>query len=511
MLHYDGIIAKDQLLAESERRAGPTGRRSQRTNVIPKDFLDISPNLILVVSPDGTIREVNKHGCAILKASEGDLIGTSLLRWCIPEEAPQLEELVRASMNGDESLAARTRFSALDGSPVDIDLTLGRYPKSGAQGEEYCVLIGRDISEEKRIELDLLRFSNIAHYTVNPIEITDPRGRIIYVNPAFEKASGYRKEELIGQNPNVFGSGKHPKPFWDKMWKTITSGNVWVGEIENRKRDGEPFFTHLLISPILDAGGAIVGFFGVHRDITGQKSLEQQLIHAQKMESIGLLAAGLAHEVGNPLTSISSLVQVIQRTTRDDFAQEKLELIKSQIGRISKIIRDLVDFSRRSNYEVQLTDVNKCMRDSVEIVRIGKKSKGISFRVELEERLPPLPLVPDQVEQVFINILINAVDAIHSRPDEPGRGADGAVTVRSRIEGASVVVEIQDNGKGIAEDARTKIFEPFYTTKKVGEGTGLGLWVSYGIIKSFQGTIGVDSVEGRGTTFTISLPLHPEL
>jgi PAS domain S-box-containing protein len=350
---------------------------------------------------------------------------------------------------------------------------------------------------------------------VNPLEITDVNGCIVYVNPAFEKASGYSKEELIGQKPSIFGSSKHPKSFWEKMWKTITSGKVWVGEIENRRRDGSPFFTYLLVSPIIDAGETIVGYFGVHRDVTDQKNLEKQLIHAQKMESIGMLAAGLAHEVGNPLTSISSLVQVIQRTTDDEFTKEKLELIKSQITRISKIIRDLVDFSRRSAFEVQLTDVNKNLHDAVEIVRVGKKAKQVSFQESLNRGMPMLRLVPDQIEQVFINILINAVDAINERSAAASAAgkeqAAKMITVTSDIEDEDIVVTIEDTGRGISEEHLPQIFEPFFTTKKVGEGTGLGLWVSYGIIKSFQGNIKADSAEGRGTVFTITLPLHSDL
>jgi PAS domain S-box-containing protein len=372
--------------------------------------------------------------------------------------------------------------------------------------------MARDISDEKQKELDLLRFSNIAHHTVNPLEITDAQGRIIYVNPAFEKASGYSKEELIGKNPNIFGSGKQPKSFWKNMWATITSGRVWVGEVENRRRNGDPFFTHLLISPIIDGDGSVVGFFGVHRDITNQKHLEQQLIHAQKMESIGMLAAGLAHEVGNPLTSISSLVQVIQRETKDEFTQDKLELIKSQITRISRTIRGLVDFSRRSSYEVQSTDINKSLHEAVEVVRVGKKAKEVAFHVEFDDTIPKLPLVPDQIQQVFINILINAIDAIHdSMMSRKGKSTGGKISVRSGLTDENVVITLEDNGNGIPEDFIHKIFEPFFTTKKVGEGTGLGLWVSYGIIKSFQGSIKVKSVDAEGTTFTITLPLHSEL
>jgi PAS domain S-box-containing protein len=146
----------------------------------------------------------------------------------------------------------------------------------------------------------------VAEYTVNPLEITDVEGKIIYVNPAFERSSGYSREELIGKNPNIFSSHKHSKDFWRNMWETIKQGKVWIGEVVNKRKDGSLFYTDLLISPIIDKSGKLIGYFGIHRDKTEQKKLEQQLIHAQKMESMGLLAAGLAHEVGNPLASISS-------------------------------------------------------------------------------------------------------------------------------------------------------------------------------------------------------------
>jgi signal transduction histidine kinase len=247
----------------------------------------------------------------------------------------------------------------------------------------------------------------------------------------------------------------------------------------------------------------------VHRDITEQRRLEQQLFQAQKMESIGTLAAGIAHEVGNPLTSISSLVQVVQRTTQDDFTKEKLELIKHQIVRISKIIRDLVDFSRPSTYEVQLTDVNKCVRQAVEIVRVGKKSKDTHFALNLDPGIPSLHLVPDQIEQLLINIFINAVDAVFDREQHHPEKGEGRIAVSSRVAGENLEIIIADNGKGMSEEEVEQIFEPFFTTKGVGEGTGLGLWVSYGIVKSFHGHIRVQSRHGEGSSFAIIFPLHP--
>jgi signal transduction histidine kinase len=289
------------------------------------------------------------------------------------------------------------------------------------------------------------------------------------------------------------------------MWDTISSGKVWVGEVENKKKNGEPFYTQLLISPIVSSDGKVWGYFGIHRDLSEKRMLEQQLVHTQKMESIGTLAAGIAHEVGNPLASISALVQVVLRTTNDDFVKDKLGLVRSQVTRISKIIRDLVDFSRPSDYELQVINLNESVKEAVEIVRVGARAKDIEFLLELEDNIPLLPLISDQVQQVFINILINAVDSM-SEPSQADKKKQ--IRIQSHVENEKIVLKFTDTGTGIEEKNFSKIFEPFYTTKKPGKGTGLGLWVSYGIIKSFQGNIEVESTPGEYTTFIITLPLN---
>lgn len=460
-----------------------------------------------VLTLQGVIVAANGVAGKYLQQAKTNLVGEQLISFLDPASGPEYFASLSRCFSGSGRQSCNLVLRLPDG-PHDIEVSFSMCAPVDGATDLLCLAIVRDISEEKRKEIDLLRFSNVAHYTLNPLEITDAEGKIIYVNPAFERASGYSKDEILGKNPNVFGSGKHPRSFWENMWSTIRSGNVWVGEVENKRRNGEAFLTHLLISPVVNRSGEIVGYFGVHRDITDQRRLEHQLFQAQKMESIGTLAAGIAHEVGNPLTSISSLVQVVQRTSDDDFTKEKLELIKHQVTRISKIIRDLVDFSRPSTYEVQLTDINKSIRQAVEIVRVGKKSKSIQFEVQLDAALPSIHLVPDQVEQVFINILINAVDAVFDVQQHEQR--EGKITVSSRVDGEHVGVTIEDNGKGMSEEQVEKIFEPFFTTKGVGEGTGLGLWVSYGIVKSFHGEIRVESRVGDGSSFTILLPLQSD-
>ncbi len=453
--------------------------------------MDLMPEIILIIEKSGRIIDWNRQAGESFGLRRGDRTATIERLVAAGQSDEVLHRLTLSQVVPSEEV----RVVRSDGSIIDVRYEIK--PLHGPKGE-VRVMIGRDITLDKQKELDLLRFSNVIQHTINPIQITDASGKMVYVNPAFERASGYTREELIGQNPRVLSSGKHGREFWGGVWKHISSGKLWTGRVENRRKDGGPFFTELVISPIMEPSGKVIGFLGAHRDITEQIILEQQLVRSQRMESIGTLAAGIAHEVGNPLTAISSLVQVLQRTVQDQFATEKLGLINSQINRIAKIIRDLVDFSRPSTHVSKPTDLNQILNDALNIVKYGKKVKDVTFSLDLDAQLPTIRIVPDQIVQVFINVLMNAVDALDGKP--------GTITVSSRTFDSVIDVAVSDTGKGITEGEIEKIFEPFYTTKGVGRGTGLGLWVSYGIVKSFNGDILVESIPGEGSLFTIRLP-----
>lgn len=462
-------------------------------------------DMCFILSHEGEILELNKAASEILESEKGEIIGKNFLDLIDKSDKEKFRliftDTIINSRNGN--IFAKWNINKRE---LDLDITISPVPTTEEKSQHLFFILARDLTEQKRNEIDLLRFYYVAENTVNPLQIADVEGKMVYVNRAFIQASGYSKEELLGQNPRIFSSHKHSKKFWSKMWNTVKTGKAWVGEVENKKKGGDPFYTQLLVSPILDHNGNLSAFFGIHRDLKEKRIMEQQLIHTQKMESIGTLAAGVAHEVGNPLASISALVQVVQRSTDDQFIKEKLELVKSQVTRISKIIRDLVDFSRPSNYELQLTDINQNVAEAIEIIKVGTKAKNISFDRSLNEKVPLLPLVADQIQQVFVNIILNAVDAILEL--NPPR-QDSTIFASTDVVGDNVIITFEDDGVGISEDNISKIFEPFYTTKKEGRGTGLGLWVSYGIIKSFQGDIIVESKEGRGTMFKILLPIQP--
>ncbi|HKI78615.1 MAG TPA: PAS domain S-box protein [Ignavibacteriaceae bacterium] len=467
------------------------------------DIFENFQGMCFILSNQGLILDSNKSASDYLRKSKEELLDSNFFEIF---ESPLKEKLIgtfEKCLRNSETSNIPAQMT-VGGIKLSLNLVFTPFADKGNPSIKYLFALARDISEQKKIEDDLLKFYTVAENTVNPLQITNLEGKMVYVNKAFVEASGYSKEDLLGKNPSVFGSKKHPPQFWKDMWETISTGKVWVGEVENTKKNGKPFYTQLLISPILDSKGKVVAYFGIHRDLSEKKMLEKQLIHTQKMESIGTLAAGVAHEVGNPLASISALVQVVLRSSEDEFVKEKLGLVKSQVTRISKIIRDLVDFSRPSNYELQLTDINQVILEAVEIVKVGKKAKTIEFETDLQEKIPNLPLVADQVQQVFVNILLNAVDAISEYDSVKERNK---ISAKSSKTENYVVINFSDNGPGISEENIAKVFEPFFTTKKEGKGTGLGLWVSYGIIKSFQGDIKIRSNQNEGTTFTITLPI----
>ncbi len=224
---------------------------------------------------------------------------------------------------------------------------------------------------------------------------------------------------------------------------------------------------------------------------------QEKIIHQEKMAAVGLLAAGVAHEIGNPLTAISSIVQLLHHRSEDEGLKKQTAMILSQIDRISRIVRELSDFSRPPSLEKGWTDLNEIVRAALQLARYDRRSRGLEVRVDLTPGLPHLYVVADQIFQVFFNLVLNAIDAMP---------AGGTLEVRTHARPGEIVVEVRDSGTGIPPENLTRIFEPFFTTKKPGKGTGLGLSVLYGIVRALGGRIEVESRSGQGSLFRVVLP-----
>lgn len=250
-------------------------------------------------------------------------------------------------------------------------------------------------------------------------------------------------------------------------------------------------------APVKGENGEIHGYIRLIQDVTEIKKMEEQIIHSEKLASIGRLAAGIAHEIGNPLTSIFSFVQILREMEEDEFKKESLETIYFHINRISEILKQLSGFTKMPIGEPKERQINEIIDTSINLIQYDKKAKDINIVKDLSPSLPAINTDGNQLSQVFVNLILNAIDAM---PD------GGTLTVSSRLKEDNIIIQFKDTGIGIRQEELQKIFDPFYTTKE--KGTGLGLAVSYNIIKKMNGSLTVESEFGKGTTFTIKLPLN---
>lgn len=396
--------------------------------------------------------------------------------------------------------------------------------------------------ERRRISEQQNRLSTAIMHSSETIVVTDPEGIIEFVNPAFEKITGFSSDEAIGKKPSVLKSGRHDKNFYKKLWDTILSGEPWKGRFVNRKKNGEIYEEDASISPVFDKDGNIINFVAVKRDVSDLIRIENQLRHAQKMEGIGTLAAGIAHEINTPLQYLSDNMQFIKESfseisafvfnvrkiiTEDPvkneisdkidslFKKGSLEFIIDEIPKaieenlngvniVRKIVSAMKNFSHPGLTTMKKSDMNEAVQSTLTITKnVWKYCAEVVMN--LKENLPEVTCHIGDVNQVLLNMVTNATDAIK---EKYGERSGGKITVTTDSNERSVYITIEDNGSGIPSESVDKIFQPFYTTKQVGKGTGQGLALSYDIIvNKHKGEIKVESEKGSGTKFTIELPI----
>ncbi|MBI5098438.1 MAG: PAS domain-containing protein [Nitrospirae bacterium] len=258
-------------------------------------------------------------------------------------------------------------------------------------------------------------------------------------------------------------------------------------------------YFQITTAPVKGEDGGIHGYIRLIQDVTEMKKMEEQIGHSEKLASLGRLAAGIAHEIGNPLTSIFSFVQILKEAEEDKFKKESLETVHFHINRISDILKQLSGFTKMPRGEIKECNINEVIETSVNIIHFDKKSKGIAIIKELSSELSNYTCICDsnQLSQVFVNLTLNAIDSMSD---------GGTLTVRSMLQDGNIKIQFEDTGFGIPKEDLPKIFDPFYTTKE--KGTGLGLAVSYDIIKKMNGSITVESEVGKGSVFTVTIPCN---
>ena len=371
-----------------------------------------------------------------------------------------------------------------------------------------------ELSERKQKEKKLVNLVTAIEQAGESIVVTDRYGKIQYVNPSFEQTSGYSSEQVLGKKPKMLQSGKHDDAFYNKMWETLESGKIWHGGFINRKKDGTIFEEEATISPVLDKEGVITNYVAVKRDVTEQIKLRKQLNQAQKMEALGTLAGGIAHDFNNILTSILGYADmVLSELPENSDLWSKQEQVLKAANRAKELVTQILAFSRQTEEKKIPVEIHAVVKEAIKLLR-----STIPSTVEIREKLDPRAGIiladPTQLHQIIMNLCTNA--------DYAMRGTGGILAISlstcqiddtdinpgeaSLIPGSYVKLEISDTGCGIDSETMKNIFDPYFTTKKRGEGTGLGLSTVHGIVESYKGYISVYSEQGKGTTFNIYLP-----
>ena len=428
-----------------------------------------------------------------------------------PDDAQNVLDLINRREKG-EPAPSRYECKGLkkDGQTVYIEASVAQ---TTFQGDTVTLAYLRDITPRRKAEEDRLRLATAIEQASEIVLITNRDGDILYGNPALEKISGYNKAELIGQNPRILKSGKHDRAFYQSMWGTLISGNVWKGRIVNRRKDGSLYEEDATITPIKDASGDITNYVAVKRDVTEEIRKERQLRQAQKMEAIGTLAGGIAHDFNNILSAIIGYAELtLEKVQNNESLRNYLNEIFNAGVRAKDLVKQILAFSRQSEEELRPVQVDLIVK---EVLKLLRASLPTTIAIHQNIRSNKSVLAdPTQIHQILMNLGTNAG---HSMRDKGGllevslvvEELDTGFAARypEVTPGPYLKLSVCDTGHGISPENLDKIFDPFFTTKKRGEGTGMGLAVVHGIVRSLGGAITVYSELEKGTTFTVYLPV----
>jgi len=508
----DVVIAFALDISEQRRALAALEESETRFRTI----FQTSPDAISINElKNGTYLEINDQFTQLTGFTRNEIVGKPIKHLGIWVSDKEQSEFVRKIKKNGEVRNYEAHFRVKNG-----DFRTGSLSARLVElDNRLCVIsVTRDITEEKKINKQISQLASVIEQASEAVVITDVNGNIEYVNPAFERLTGYSWEKVAGKNPNILRSGKQDNEFYANLWQTIASGHIWHGMFINRKKNGSLFYEDATIFPVKDRFGNIINYAAVKRDITKERQLEEQLHQSQKLEAVGQLAGGVAHDFNNLLTAINGYSEMIlmDMDEKNPIRDDVIEILKAG-KRAADLTRQLLAFSRKQVIQPQIVNINTIISDSSKMLRrlIGE---DVQLEIVLDETVCPIEADPGQIEQILVNLVLNARDAIHEKAEGVREKKITIETANRFLDesyvqdhigshpGKHVLLTVSDSGVGMDKETASKAFEPFFTTKGVGKGTGLGLSTVYGIVKQNNGSIFVCSEPGEGTTFNIYWP-----
>ena len=500
-----------------EREVSERTRQLSDSKTRYKTLFDHAADSILMIDKKGNIEAVNEREVDALGYPRQSLIGKPLADLIHPGHRKGTFELLNKVREDGQKVPTREievsdAFQAIRAMEIDlIRVEVGKSPSVMVQL--------RDIAERKRLEEQLHRYSESLEEKVQErtreieqakqyiesllenandvIYTLDSELRFTYVNSKVN-VWGYKKEDLLGRPYLSLISKRYRGRY---LRDTLDIGTKQVYEVEMVSQDGKLRSVLVSVSPLRNEQGVPVGVLGIARDITERKTLEAQVRDAERLASIGQLAAGVAHEINNPLGGILNCLYNLRKgTLTPGRAEEYTHFMEDGLRRVQKIVRQLLDFSQQHKPELRSTDVNTLVERVLVLTNHTITAKQLTLHRECEPDLQTLMVDPHMIEQVLMNLVLNAVQATQE---------GGTITIRTRQQEGVCEIDVEDTGCGIPPEVRSNIFDPFFTTKRTGEGTGLGLSVSLGIVERHGGEMLVESEIDKGTKFTVRLPVAP--
>ncbi len=482
---------------EDERRARDAVAQSEGRY---RNLFESASDAIYTLDAHGSFTSVNEATCEIAGRPREELLGRSALSLLSPSDLPAVKEHFKSALSG---LARRyeCQFVRADGTRrlASVTNTPIRH------GTQMIGILGvaRDVTVDRAREVALerseARYAKLVESASDAIFTVGPDGHMTAVNRSLERASGRSRTELLGAPFTTLIDPRDQAAAWHAIADSL-NGSRRRAELRYSAADGDVRQCSLTLTPLTE-GSTVTGSLGIVRDVTDEKRMTEQLMQQEKLAAVGQLVSGVAHELNNPLASVMAFAQLLLAAAPDaPHDKRAIEAINQEAKRAAKIVANLLTFARQHQPERTIADLNRVVEDTLELRRYALRIAQVEIETRLDPALPLTWADPFQLQQVMLNLITNAEHALASWDKER------RITVVTETDGSQLIMRVSDSGPGIPTEHLSRIFNPFFTTKPVGEGTGLGLSISDGIVREHGGRIRAESRLGEGATFIIEIP-----